>query len=51
MPISRTREYVEQTLGSDCIVHEVSAKDDDGKAGGIVLDYICIGTNVTTGEI
>ncbi|KAG0016831.1 hypothetical protein BGZ81_011026 [Podila clonocystis] len=30
VPISRTREYVEQTLGSDCIVHEVSAKDDDG---------------------
>ncbi|KAF9400868.1 hypothetical protein BGZ94_005363, partial [Podila epigama] len=30
VPIQRTREYVEQNLGTDCSVHEVSAKDDDG---------------------
>ncbi|KAF9368731.1 hypothetical protein CPB97_004300 [Podila verticillata] len=29
VPISQTQEYVELTLGSDCVVHEVSAKDDD----------------------
>lgn len=37
VPISRTREYVEQTLGSDCVVHEVSAKDDDGKLEEVLV--------------
>ncbi|KAG0002213.1 hypothetical protein BGZ65_002829 [Modicella reniformis] len=30
IPLSRTLEYVSDTLGPDCSVHEVSAKDDDG---------------------
>ncbi|KAG0196256.1 hypothetical protein BGX28_010380, partial [Mortierella sp. GBA30] len=30
IPISRTQEYVENALGPECMVHEVSAKDDDG---------------------
>lgn len=38
---------MELTLGSDCVVHEVSAKDDDGKTGRVVLDLICIRTNAT----
>jgi hypothetical protein len=32
IPLSRTLEYVSKTLGEDCEVHEVSAKDDEGKA-------------------
>ncbi|KAF9180237.1 hypothetical protein BGZ50_006368 [Haplosporangium sp. Z 11] len=30
IPISRTKQYVEDTLGPDCTVHEVSARDDNG---------------------
>lgn len=31
VPIERTEEYVARTLGTEFSVHEVSAKDDDGK--------------------
>lgn len=31
IPLSRTLEYVSKTLGADCEVHEVSAKDDEGR--------------------
>ena len=31
VPISRTEEYVARVLGAESVVHEVSAKDDDGK--------------------
>ncbi|KAG0055440.1 hypothetical protein BGZ83_008579 [Gryganskiella cystojenkinii] len=30
VPISRTEEYVARVLGAESVVHEVSAKDDDG---------------------
>ncbi|KAF9177710.1 hypothetical protein BGZ51_008455 [Haplosporangium sp. Z 767] len=30
IPISRTKQYVEDILGPDCTVHEVSARDDNG---------------------
>ena len=33
IPLSRTMEYVSKTLGEDCSVNEVSAKDDEGKEG------------------
>ncbi|CAG8474464.1 6096_t:CDS:10 [Acaulospora morrowiae] len=30
VPFTRTQEYVSRILGTDCAVHEVSAKDDNG---------------------
>jgi len=32
IPVSRTEEYVAKTLGTEFSVHEVSAKDDNGRS-------------------
>lgn len=39
IPVSRTEEYVARTLGTEFSVHEVSAKDDNGKHHFISVWY------------
>lgn len=39
VPIERTEEYVARTLGTEFSVHEVSAKDDDGKSTGTFATF------------